>query len=111
MHPDPRHHLLLCTCPDVAQATRLAEQLVEEELAACVNLVPGLTSIYRWAGEIAREREVLLLIKTSAERSRALIDRLAELHPYETPEAIAVPITEGLADYLNWIDTATGAHR
>ncbi|AFL73126.1 divalent-cation tolerance protein CutA [Thiocystis violascens] len=100
-----RHRLLFCACPDRETALALAERLVEERLAACVNLLPGVTSVYRWEGELQRESEVLLLIKTVRERVDPVIARLRQLHPYEVPEMIAVPITEGLDDYLSWVTT------
>jgi periplasmic divalent cation tolerance protein len=101
------YRLMFCTCPDEATAQAIAETLVGERLAACANLVPGIRSIYRWEGQIQRDSEVLLLIKTAAGRVPALTDRLRELHPYEIPEIISVPITEGLPDYLSWITTCT----
>lgn len=101
------HHLVLSTCPDEATARQIAETLVEEHLAACVNLLPGITSIYRWEGQIQHDAEVLVLIKTTAERVSALIARVRDLHPYQVPEIIAVPIQEGLPDYLSWVKTCT----
>jgi periplasmic divalent cation tolerance protein len=101
------YRLMFCTCPDEATAQAIAETLVGERLAACANLVPGIRSIYRWEGQIQRDSEVLLLIKTAAGRVPALTDRLRGLHPYEVPEIISVPITEGLPDYLSWITTCT----
>lgn len=101
------HSLIFCTCPDAAVAGRIAETLVEERLAACVNLLPGITSIYRWDGAVQRDPEVLLLIKTTSERVATLTDRLRELHPYAIPEIIAVPIIDGLPDYLSWVTTCT----
>ena len=102
---DASHRLMLCTCPDQETALGLAESLVSERLAACVSLVPGLTSVYRWEGQIQRDSEVLLLIKTLEERVGALGARLRQLHPYEVPEIIALPVTEGLNDYLSWVST------
>lgn len=101
------HRLMLCTCPDRETALRLAETLVEERLAACVSLLPGLTSVYRWEGQIHRDTETLLLVKTTLPRVERLIERVSELHPYEVPEIIAIPVTEGLSHYLSWIDTCT----
>lgn len=99
------HRLLFCTCPDAASARAIAETLVAERLAACVSQLPEVDSVYRWQGEIQRDRETLILIKSTASRVTALIARLRELHPYEVPEIIAVPITEGLPDYLSWVTT------
>ena len=95
--------LVLCTCPDEASAARLAQVLVEERLAACVNRIPGITSTYRWKGEIHNDGEVLLLIKSQRERFEALRERIVALHPYELPEVIAVDIGLGHTAYLEWI--------
>ncbi|MFD2112238.1 divalent-cation tolerance protein CutA [Thiorhodococcus fuscus] len=102
-----RHRLMLCTCPDPETARTLAERLVEERLAACVSLLPGATSVYRWEDAIQQDTETQMLIKTSCGRIEELTARLRELHPYEVPEIIAVPITEGLSDYLSWVDSCT----
>ena len=80
---------------------------MNERLAACVSLLPDMTSIYRWQGELQREPEALLLIKSTQERFEALAARVRQLHPYEVPELIAIPIVAGLPDYLNWITTCT----
>lgn len=92
-----------CTVPDRVSGDRIARALVEERLAACVNLVPGLTSIYRWQGKLEQATECLLLIKTTADRFEELKQRVQALHPYELPEIIAVPITAGDSTYLNWL--------
>lgn len=99
--------LVLCTCPDAESAGRIARALVEERLAACVNRVPGLTSVYRWQGAIQEDDEVLLLIKTRRERFEALRARLVALHPYDVPEVIALDIATGHAPYLEWLRTET----
>ena len=99
--------LCLTTCPDPDTAERLAETLVTERLAACVNLIPGLRSIYRWDGAIQRDAEVLLLIKTTRARYPALQARLPQLHPYELPELVAVEAADGLPAYLRWVADAT----
>jgi periplasmic divalent cation tolerance protein len=93
----------LTTCPDAATAERIAETLVGEGLAACVNVLPGVTSIYRWQGVVERAGEVLLVIKTTEAGFAALEERLVALHPYELPELIAVPIDHGLPVYLDWV--------
>lgn len=93
----------LTTCPDAATAERIAEALVGEGLAACVNLLPGVTSVYRWQGAVERSAEVLLIIKTTESGFAALRDRLVEIHPYELPELIAVPVGPGLPAYLDWV--------
>ena len=103
----PEIVMLYCTCPDQAEAERIGNAIVEQGLAGCVNCVPGLTSIYKWDGEMKSGTEVLLLIKTAAARVNELTERLVELHPYELPEVIALPITTGLNEYLAWIDACT----
>jgi periplasmic divalent cation tolerance protein len=99
--------LTFCTCPNAEIADRIAETLVREGLAACVNLVPGLKSVFLWKGHIERESEILLLIKSTEARFPALSARVRELHPYELPEIIAVPVTAGLPEYLRWVSTCT----
>ena len=101
--------VVYCTCPDSATAERIAETVVGEQLAACVNIAPGLTSIYRWQGQVQRDAELLLIIKTRSARYPALEARIRELHPYEIPEIIALPVQAGLAAYLNWIIASTEA--
>ena len=86
-----------------SDAERVATSLVEERLAACVNIVPGVVSIYRWKGNVEQEPELLLVIKTLAERVDALKARLLELHPYELPEVVVIPIGGGHGAYLEWI--------
>lgn len=98
------HCIVLCTVPDAEQGAALAEGLVDGRLAACVNIVPGLTSIYRWQGAVQRDAECLLIIKTRQDRFEALRDTLQARHPYELPEIIAVPLSGGLPAYLAWID-------
>ena len=95
--------VVLTTLPDPESAERLVHTLVEERLVACGNLVPGLTSIYRWEGEIARETETLALLKTSRGRLRPLFDRAAELHPYDVPELVALSADEVSRAYGQWI--------
>lgn len=99
--------ICLCCCPDPATAGRIAEALVEEHLAACVNVLPGLQSVYRWQGQIQRDTEVLLLIKTTRARYPALQARLPQLHPYELPELLAVEAAAGLPAYLQWVAEST----
>jgi periplasmic divalent cation tolerance protein len=99
--------IALCTCPDTRVADRIAEALVSEGLAACVNILPGIASVYRWEGQVQRDAEVLLLIKTTRGRLPELTDRVRGLHPYELPEVIAVPVSGGLPDYLQWVITCT----
>lgn len=98
-----------CTCPDPATAGTIAERLVEERLAACVQVLSGVRSVYRWHGRIESADETLLLIKTAADRFEALCARLRALHPYELPEIVAVELAAGLAPYLAWIHAETRA--
>jgi periplasmic divalent cation tolerance protein len=95
--------LVLCTCPAGESAQSLAESLVKERLATCVNIVPGLVSVYAWQGVVESSQEALLLVKTERRAYPGLEARLRELHPYELPEIIALDIERGLPDYLNWI--------
>ena len=95
--------LVFCTCESQAQAEAIADTLVEERLAACVNILPSIRSVYRWQGKIEHAVEVLLLIKTTEARFTAVRDRIPELHSYDTPEVIAVPISAGSEKYLAWI--------
>lgn len=99
--------VLLCTCPDDAVAAGIARTLVEERLAACVNRLALTASTYRWQGAVVEAAEVLLLIKTTAARHEALAARLAELHPYDVPEIIALPVDRGLPAYLDWLAAET----
>ena len=94
----------LSTVATAADADRLARALVERRLAACVNVVPGVVSHYRYQGELHRDQEQLLVIKTRAERMGALRAAFAELHPYDVPELVALEITDGLEPYLEWLD-------
>ena len=99
--------LVFCTCPDEATGKQIAEKLVTENLAACVNRLPELASTYLWQGTVEQNTETLLLIKTTSARFDALCARLFELHPYELPEIIATPVTKGLPQYLQWVSTCT----
>jgi periplasmic divalent cation tolerance protein len=101
--------VVLCTCPGESLALDIARVLVDEGLAACVNRISGLTSIYQWQGRICEEAEQLLMIKTTPARYEALEMRLKALHPYEIPEIIAIPIVAGSSQYLAWLVAATGA--
>ena len=95
--------IVLTTCPDKACAERIAQALVEDGLAACVNILPPMHSIYRWKGKIEQATEQLLVIKSTVARFPAIRERLQALHPYELPEIIAVPIADGLPGYLAWL--------
>ncbi len=96
-------HVVLVTAPDAEVAARLARAIVEERLAACVNVVPGVRSIYRWQGAVQDDSEVLLVMKTRADRVDALGARVRELHPHDVPEVLALAAAGGSADYLAWV--------
>ncbi len=99
--------VVLCTCPDPETAQRLSTTIVGEQLAACVNIIPAIRSIYRWKGEICDDAEVLMIIKSTATCFDSLQTRLVELHPYECPEVIAMEISDGNAAYLAWLQAHT----
>jgi periplasmic divalent cation tolerance protein len=94
--------IVLSACPDEVTAKRIAQILVEEGLAACVNVLPKMDSVYRWQGKVEQAQEALCLIKTTIGRYQTLESRIKELHPYEVPEIVAVNIATGLPSYLNW---------
>ena len=94
--------VVLTTCAAEADAERLARALVEGRLAACVNVVPGVRSFYRWKGEVDSGVEFLLIIKTSRELFPALRAEMERLHPYELPELLALPVVAGAENYLSW---------
>ena len=99
--------LILSTCPDTDTAQRLARILVGERLAACVSLLPGAVSTYRWQGRVEQAEEVQLLVKTCADRLDALTAAITHLHPYEVPEILALTPSAGLPAYLDWIRAQT----
>ena len=100
---------VLSTFPSDGEPATMAKTLVEERLAACVNVLPEMTSIYRWAGGIEEAPERQILIKTTRARIPALRDRLEELHPYDVPEFIVLPIIDGADAYLKWITESTAS--
>jgi periplasmic divalent cation tolerance protein len=97
------YQLVLTTCPDNATAEHIARTLVGERLAACVNILPIAKSIYLWKGKVESAAELLLIIKSVTAAYGPIQNRIRELHSYELPEVIAVPIADGLPDYLAWI--------
>jgi periplasmic divalent cation tolerance protein len=99
--------VVLCTCPDTGTAESLANGLITNRLAACVNILPEIRSIYRWQNEIQKDAEVLMLVKSSR-RVYARLERwLLEHHPYDVPEVLALPVDAGADEYLGWIDQET----
>lgn len=99
--------ICFCNCPDQTSAKIIAKALVEEHLAACVNMVGGINSFYCWQEKLCEEAETLLIIKTRATMFETMKARLLELHPYQVPEIIGVPIAHGHAPYLAWIEQNT----
>lgn len=98
--------LVLCTVPETKAAQQLASMLVRERLAACVNIVPSIQSVYEWQGKVEQSSECLLVIKSTETAYPSLQTRLHEAHPYDTPEIIALDISAGLPAYLNWLSDA-----
>jgi periplasmic divalent cation tolerance protein len=96
--------IVLSTAGSEGEARNLARQLVERQLAACVNIVPGIESTYRWQGKVESSQEWLLLIKTNADMFEAVRNAIRELHSYEVPECVALSIAEGSSDYLRWME-------
>jgi periplasmic divalent cation tolerance protein len=107
--PETGVRVVLVTAPDAETGARLARALVGERLAACANVVPGVRSIYRWQGALQEDAEVLLVLKTGAERCAALAARVKDLHPYELPEVLELPATGGSEAYLGWVRTESNA--
>jgi len=105
MSEQPDVRVVFITAPNLECAESLARALVEERLAACVNVVPGVRSFYRWEGEVQNDPEVLLIAKTSADRCSALATRVDELHPYDLPEVLELPAAGGSRAYLDWVRT------
>lgn len=100
--------LVLITAPSLEVGEQIAQRLIERRLAACVNILPAVQSVYRWEGEVQRETEHLLLVKTRLGLFEDhLIPAVLEIHPYKIPEIIAIPLTSGLPSYLEWINQET----
>lgn len=95
--------LALSTFPDAETARKISNQLIEEKLAACANILPAIESIYRWKGKIETGNEVIVFFKTSEERQSAFQQKLRSLHPYEVPEIVFIPVVGGLPEYLRWV--------
>ena len=103
--------VVLMTAPDARTAENLSEQLLEERLIACANVLPGVRSVYRWEGALQRDDEVLVLLKTTPESVAELSERIAALHPYDVPEVLALPVSSGLAAYTQWVGTEVESSR
>ena len=104
----PTALLVYCTCPEDTTAAQIANILIDERLAACANRITAMSSTYRWKGKVQTDSEVQLILKTTDQVYPALEKRILELHPYELPEVLAVPITSGLAGYVEWIIDSVG---
>jgi len=100
------HQIIICTCPEEESATKLSRVLVEEQLAACVNILPKIKSVYRWQGKVEQDNEYLLLIKTLESKFQLVKTRIQVLHPYDVPEVIALNIQQGNKEYLDWISNS-----
>lgn len=103
--------VVLVTVPDIDAGVVLARRVVEERLAACGNVIPGLTSVYRWNGEIQEDSEALVLFKTTEDAISTLMNRISELHDYDVPEFLVLPVERGLEPYLRWVDGEVGSGR
>ncbi len=103
---DSGHIIVLITVGSSEEADKIAQALVERMLAACINIVPSITSVYRWQDEVQRDSEALLIVKSRRDVFEHLKRCVKELHSYETPEIIALPIVAGDADYLRWLDSS-----
>ena len=100
------YQLVICTCPDEETAVNIAENIVAQRLAACVNVLPSVYSVYHWQDNVESAKENMILIKTTAEKYDSLEKVIKSLHPYEVPEIIGVDISSGLPEYLKWIDNS-----
>ncbi|MFQ5416463.1 MAG: divalent-cation tolerance protein CutA [Myxococcota bacterium] len=107
MPAETKVRAVLTTAPDPETAATLARTLVNERLAACVNVVPGAQSFYRWQGRVAEDAEVLLIIKTQEGLTEALASRIKDLHPYDLPEVLVLAAVGGSATYLHWVESET----
>ncbi len=102
------HAVVKITCPSREVADRIADALVVRQAAACVNILEGITSVYRWQGEVCRDQETLLLVKTVMSKGDAVLAVLQELHPYDVPEAIWTRVAQGSKGYLDWMTESVG---
>ncbi len=102
----PLCQLVICTCPDEEVAVNIAENIVAQKLAACVNVLPSVYSIYHWQGNVESAKENIWLIKTIEDKYASLEKVIMSLHPYEVPEIIALDINSGLPEYLKWIESS-----
>lgn len=104
---EPKGVVVLSTAPKEDEALSIARSLVEEKLVACVNVIPGVRSIYSWEGKVQDDAELLLVVKTTPQNSERVVQRIQELHSYTCPEAIVLPIAGGSTAYLSWLGEVT----
>lgn len=102
--------MVYVTCQDREQAVSIGKVIVEERLAACANILAGMTSLYWWEGKVVSDQECVLILKTTTERMPLLTERVTALHSYEVPCVVSLPLLEGNTDYLSWIEQETQAH-
>ena len=108
MSVDTGVRVVLCTCASAEEGEMISRQLVESKLAACCNIIPHVSSIYHWEGKVNRDEEALIIIKTAAEKVPAVIQRITQIHSYELPEIISLPVVGGCDGYLNWVNSMVG---
>jgi len=106
MMTTPEAVVVLCTAPDEATAQDLAAKVLGDQLAACVTILPGASSLYYWEGKLEQEYEVQMVLKTSPAHQQALLDSLKAHHPYQTPELLVLPVIHGDSDYLSWLNAS-----
>ncbi len=104
----PETALIYATSPDEPTATSIAKALVSEGLAACVNVIPGMTSVYQWEGAVQTEREFAMIMKAAGPRVKELIERFVALHPYDVPAIVAIPVVAGNDPFVDWVAQQTG---
>lgn len=109
VQPEIETRVALLTAPDLEVAERLVGALVEERVIACGNIIPALISIYRWQGAVERSGEVMIIVKTTAAEVPRLLERVPELHPYEVPEVLVLPVEAGYGPYLSWVGESVGS--
>ena len=108
--PEQKVVVIMTNAPDLLLAKRIAHLLIEEHLAACVNIGPAMLSMYGWKGDVEGAEEIPMLIKTTVDKQQELIERLVALHPYEIPEAIVLPVLGGYEPYLAWVRNLTNGN-
>jgi periplasmic divalent cation tolerance protein len=106
MSENKAYLLVLCSCPDPEIATTIAENIVAQHLAACINIIPGMKSVYHWQGNVESAEESLMVIKTHQQKLSSLQNTITTMHPYEVPEIISLDISAGLPKYLQWISSS-----